>query len=234
MTDCRDEGNGMSKKSHRLIFELIFLTFSIVWAQNAKEIALVIKVTGAAEVKSSDGRWTPIVQGQRLNSGDFIKTGEASLVAIVFTDDKSMIKIRSLSQIQLQGDRKKEGIAKRLLITIGQVWLKIKPKGAGFRMVTPSGVAAVRGTEFYAYVDAAQTIIIGIEGQVELFNREGSVMVTPGKTGTIAPKVPPTMTDTLGLNDWAKTDDTNQSLEIEFQGDDGNKKQVKIRYREGK
>lgn len=225
----------MSIKIHRFIYGfLIFLALSPVWAQNAREIALVIKVTGAAEVKSADGQWMSLVQGRRLNSGDFIKTGEASLVAIVFTDDKSMIKIRSLSQIQLQGDRKKEGIAKRLLITIGQVWLKINPKGAGFRMVTPSGVAAVRGTEFYAYIDAAQTIIIGMEGQVELFNREGSVMVTAGKTGTIAPNVPPTLTDTFELNDWAKTDDTDQSLEVEFQGDDGNKKQVKIRYQEGK
>ncbi|RPI01311.1 MAG: hypothetical protein EHM72_06805 [Calditrichaeota bacterium] len=204
-------------------------------AQDNREIALVIKVVGSVEIKSVEDKWRPVKVGQRLNSGDFLRTGEEALVAIVFTDDKSMIKIRSSSQFQLEGERRKEGITKRLLITVGQVWIKIFPRGSGFRMVTPSGVAAVRGTEFYAYVaDLGRTTIFGIEGEVELYNYQGKVSVTEGKMGEIKRDEAPTISDAVTVNRWAEDDDTSQSLEIEFMDDQGKLKTFKLRYEEGK
>ena len=213
---------------------LFFVALSFKGAgQSAKEIAVAIKVKGAAQVKSENGNWQVLKNGRRLNSGDYIRTEEGALVAIVFTDDKSMLKIRSRTQIQLQGEREEKGIKKRLLMTIGQIWSKINPKGAGYQMVTPSGVAAVRGTEFYTLVDfAGKTTLIGITGVVALYNNVDTVDVTAGKTGIIEKGKAPVLIDTSNFEPWADTDETADSLEIEFEDANGVKKKLKLKYQE--
>ncbi|MBN1560004.1 FecR domain-containing protein [candidate division KSB1 bacterium] len=221
------------KKNMAIFLLLLFGLWPATFGQSAQEIAVVIKVKGIAQVKSADGEWQPLVNGRRLNSGDMIKTEEGALVAITFTDDKSMLKIRSKSQIQLAGERDDVGIKKRLLMTIGQVWAKINPKGAGFRMVTPSGVAAVRGTEFYTIVDSdGKMSVIGMTGAVAVYNKADSVLVTPGKTATIERGHAPRLTDTADFEPWAEDDDTADSLEIEFKDAKGGKKRLRLKYQE--
>jgi hypothetical protein len=223
----------MFKMKKLKIFLLLFsiLSGGQLFSQNAKEIALVIKVSGEAFIKSEKTDWQALQNGRRLHSGDFIKTGDAAMVAIVFTDDKRMVKIRSNTQVQLDGERDEKSIKKTLKMTLGQVWSKINPKGSGYKIVTPSGVAAVRGTEFYAIVDEnGSTTIIGIEGRVELFNKLDSVLVSAGKTGFVEQDKAPKLTDTVGFQPWADSEDTADTLEIEFQDADGNIKKLKLKY----
>ena len=207
---------------------LIVVTFFLpmAMADAEKEIAVVIKVIGSASIKSGEQNWAPLKNGRRLNSDDVVKTGNDALVAIVFTDDKSMLKIRSNSHFQLKGERTEKGIAKKLLIMIGQVWSKITPKGAGYEMVTPSGVAAVRGTEFYSIVEALKTTIVGITDSVEIRTSVGSAMVTANKTGTFEKGKMPVVADTKGFESWADSDDVSQSLDIEFEDENGVKKKM--------
>ena len=136
------------------------------------------------------------------------------------------------SQFQLKGERTEKGIAKKLLLMMGQVWSKITPNGAGYEMITPSGVAAVRGTEFYSIVEALKTTIIGISGSVEIRNAMGSALVGANKTGVMEKGKAPVVSNTKGFEGWAETDDVSQSLDIEFENDDGVKKKMKIRYQE--
>lgn len=222
------------KSAHKLItvFVLFSLLLPYALADAGKEIAVVIKVKGSALIKSGESSWVTLKNGRRLDSDDLIKTGKDALVAIVFTDDKSMLKIRSNSQFQLKGERTEKGVAKKLLLMMGQVWSKITPKGAGYKMVTPSGVAAVRGTEFYSLVTPLKTTIIGVSGSVELFSKLGSVMVTANKTGVLEKGKAPVLADTKGFEAWAETDDVSQSLDVEFEDENGVKKKLKIRYQE--
>lgn len=212
----------------------MFLLLGIGESQD-QEIAVVLKVVGMAEIKTQNADWAPLAKGHRLGSGDYIRTGEGALVSIVFTDDKSMLKIRSSSELQIEGDREPDGISKRILMTLGEVWAKINPNSSkkDLKMVTPSGVAAVRGTEFYTIVQGQErTTIVTIEGTVELFNKAGSVMVSAGKTGTAEREQAPTVSDTEEFEPWAQTDDTSQSLDIEFQDANGDKKQLELKYQE--
>lgn len=222
--------NAVMKMLTIFILALIFLPTAFADAE--KEIAVVIKVNGTAAIKSGEKKWEALKNGRRLHSDDLVKTGKDALVAIVFTDDKSMLKIRANSQFQLKGERTEKGVAKKLLMMMGQVWSKITPKGAGYEMVTPSGVAAVRGTEFYSIVDALKTTIIGVSGTVELRTSVGSTMVTANKTGTMEKGKMPVVIDTKGFEPWADADDVSQSLDIEFENENGVKKKLKIRYQE--
>ncbi|HUF76656.1 MAG TPA: hypothetical protein VMM35_10275, partial [Longimicrobiales bacterium] len=57
---------------------------------------------------------------------------------------------------------------------------------------TPSGVAAVKGTEFIVRSDAQGTTVITLDGVVEFFNNAGTVDVTAGNIVTVAPgQAPP-------------------------------------------
>lgn len=217
---------------HLVLFVLVAIT--LLFSAGDKDVAVVIKVKGEAQIKSENGKWENLKLGRRLISGDVVKTGTTSLVAIVFTDDKSMLKIRSSSEFKVEGERDEKGIKKKLSMGVGQLWAKINPKGSGFRMVTPSGVAAVRGTEFYAIVDSeGRTTLIGIEGIVELINELGRILVSEGQTGFLEKDIKPSSEQTKTFDDWAESDETGGNwIEIEFENDDGTKKKLRINYQE--
>jgi hypothetical protein len=198
-----------------------------------RDIAIVLKMTGTARVKSGQSNWENLQKGHRLQDGDRVRTGAETLVALVFTDDKSMMKIRSNSEVVFSGERQEKGILKRLSLNVGQMWAKVNPSGAGFRIETPSGVAAVKGTEFYTLVDElGNTMVIGIKGLLELFNQLGSIMVGEGQTGRMSKTNAPTVETTESYDDWAQIGGDEKSLSIEFDSEDGTtKKDLKIRYR---
>jgi hypothetical protein len=215
-----------------MIIVAVFAISVPVWSAPGQDIALVLKVQGMAEVQKTSS-WDELNRGHRINSGDKIRTGHDAMVALVFTDDKSMMKIRSESELTIRGEREEEGIKKRLMLALGSLWSKIKPGGAEFKVETPSGVAAVKGTEFYTIVDdEGTTRIIGITGIVELLNDLGSVMVKAGQTGILHPDASPDVTETDSFEDWANTgQDETRQLEIEFEDESSDKKTLKIKYR---
>jgi hypothetical protein len=61
-------------------------------------------------------------QRARLASGSEIRTGNDALVALVFTDDKSMMKIRQDSQVLLKGKRQENKLSKQIAVDLGAIW----------------------------------------------------------------------------------------------------------------
>ena len=197
------------------------------------DIALVLKVTGQAQVKKlSPELWQEARKGSRLNSGDVVRTRENTLVAVVFTDDRSMLKIRSNSEVTIRGERQKTTIAKRLFMGVGEVWAKVK-EGSAFELETPAGVAAVKGTEFYGQVlEDGSLIVVGIIGFVELRNALGAILIGAGKTGTMSKDKTPESKDTQNFYEWAKELKIEEELEFEFEDQNGSKEHLKIKFKE--
>jgi len=198
---------------------------------DVKEMALVLKVTGDAKIKSQMQDWSTLKKGGRISNGDRIRTGENALVSLVFIDDKTLMKIRANSEVEIAGDKVSKGISKKLAMQVGEIWNKVTPNGAGFRIETPSGVAAVKGTEFYTIVDnQGQTFVFGIDGLVQLLNEFGEALVGKGQMGFAKKGDKPNTTTATSLPDWGMADE-NQELDIEFQNSDGTKKQLQIRFK---
>ncbi len=201
----------------------------------AKDVALLFKSRGKVEIyRSNQKKWLSARRGVRLNSGDMIRTGDESLAAVVFTDDKSLMKIRSRSDVVIRGERQKKSIVKRVYMEVGEVFVSVRRQRASFRLETPTGVAAVKGTEFYGIVDeTGNMFIIAIKGIVELINKYGSVMVAAGETGKSDGKSPPVKekTNPNQKPDWAQEDEgeSYDEIEIEYQTPDGEVKKLKIR-----
>ncbi|MBD3376879.1 hypothetical protein GF406_17715 [candidate division KSB1 bacterium] len=215
-----------------LLYNILLLLFPLVLfaAKGDQDIALVLKINGQAEFESQS-RWQPLQKGQRLDDGAKIRTAEDALVAIVFTDDKSMMKIRGGSLVEINGDRGVKGIKKRIKLDLGSIWSRITSGGAAYRLETPSGVAAVKGTIFYTMVDQnGLTTVIGIEGIVELFNNLGSVEVGQGTTGMLSKSETPTLGPTTSYEDWATNDGETMLLEIQVENDKNESKTLRIRF----
>jgi hypothetical protein len=203
-----------------------------------KDIALVLKTTGQVHINSGNSAWQNAARGSRLNAGAQVRTGDQSLAAIVFTDDKSLLKVRSNSKIVINGKREAaasggQRIIKTIAMEFGELWAKVTKGNAPFRVETPSGVAAVKGTIFYSLFDAnGKFHIICLDGLVELINQLGSVLVKAGQTGISTPNAPPEAHPSTPdeMPNWANDSEGNGEIEIEFQDQNGQKKKLKIRY----
>jgi ferric-dicitrate binding protein FerR (iron transport regulator) len=213
---------------------ILSMTGTSGMGQTAKDVAVMIKTAGKVEVnKSTNGGWQTAAKGTRLDAGNQVRTGEQSLAAVVFTDDKSLLKVRDNSTVTINGKRENNRIAKTITMEAGQLWAKVTKGQTNFRVETPSGVAAVKGTEFYGVLDDnGNFYIFCTDGIVELFNRLGRVLVEQGYTGmcsqTLAPETNPT--DVNQLPNWGNQGEQGGELEIEFQDENGNKKKLKIQY----
>ena len=212
----------------------VFFIASGLPAQSNDDVAIILKSKGKVKIRKEKNKgWYDGNRGRRLDSGDIIKTYEQALAAVMFTDDKSLLKVRDNSILAIRGKRTNKTISKRIACKLGKFWIKVSKQKSKLSVETPSGVAAVKGTEFYCIVDSeGNSIVLVIEGIVELMNKLGKALAKAGQTGKLvkgqAPEVFPT--DPESVPDWAEDDKQSNELQFEFEDSDGNKKNLKIIY----
>lgn len=220
-----------------LLISIMALTVLItLWVDTGialpRAIAFVLKASGDVQYRpGTKGTWKRLRSGTRLRSGDRIQTGSMSLVSIVFTDDKSLMKIRSYSDVTIKTKKKQKTLSKRIFAHFGELWFKVTRNQSEFAVETPSGIAAVKGTEFYAIIGKdGQTTIIGIEGIVQLITRLGKALVKAGNSGTFDEDSAPSIgkTEPGKVPSWGDDSPNGDILELEFQDKDGNKKKLRI------
>lgn len=212
---------------------MLLLLHGMGMPQESRDIAMILKVIGNVEVnKGGNGTWIKGKKGIRLDSGNIIKTGDRSLAALVFTDDKSLVKVRSNSELTIRGKREKKKVKKSLFMRLGDLWAKVT-KGNPFQVETPSGVAAVKGTEFYLRVEIGGDILYLKSGLMELVHRQlGRIVLNPGERGEMGPGRGPTKRKAAAseMPDWGGNDNLENELKIEFEKD-GERKYLKIRIK---
>ena len=203
--------------------------------QPAKDIAVVLKSAGqvsrARDAQSSV--MDKVTRGTRLNSGNVLRTSEGAAAALIFTDDKSILKVRENSKVNIAGRREANSIVKTIKLEVGALWAKVTRSETPFKIETPSGVAAVKGTQFYVILDGnGNMIIFCIEGAIELFNKLGKALVTAGQTGIIGEdQAPSTRPSAPGeVPTWGNEGEQGGKIEIEMQDANGQKKKLILEY----
>ena len=218
---------------HRKTVQLFLLVFALTAllapaSADEKDIALVLKTVGKVEL-DAEGRsqWLPAKRGARLNSGQIVRTGERSLAALVFTDDKTLLKVRANSNVKIKGERKNNTIVKRIQLAFGQIWAKVTRQNVSMRIESPSGVATVKGTIFNCLVADDNFYVFCEEGLMELVNQFGTMLLGANEMAKMTKSSGPERLtgdpgDIFDLSD----DDVGKQLELEFEDDDGNKKTI--------
>lgn len=128
--------------------------------------------------------WTAATVGQSLAIGDQVKTGEDSRAAIRLTD-LSIYRMDELSKVTItppSTTSDKPG----LNLKEGTTYFFSREKSREMRIETPAANGAIRGTEFVVTVAAnGSTTLTMLDGEVELSNAQGSLLVTSGEQAKV-------------------------------------------------
>ena len=104
------------------IKELVLLSLvAFVFGQN--NVALITKVRGEIFHKAhdSDEYASAVKSGTQLKNKDWIKTGADGYIAIFFLDDKSQLKIKQDTEIQILGSEERGKINKTISLIEFQI-----------------------------------------------------------------------------------------------------------------
>jgi len=213
------------------------LVMSFTYAN--EKIAVATKVIGKVEVgKNTPVEYLRIKPGTILENGDRIRTGNNGFVAVIFIDDKSVLKIKENTELEITGKLSANEIAKQINMDIGTVRAKVeKQNNTKFIIRTPTSVASVKGTDFWLISDPLTgDQLIGLEGAVNLMNILSGVSmdVFNGKTGnsTIdgALNVSATNVRNIPVDPETEEVESGSELKIYLERPDGTQKSVIIKY----
>ena len=209
---------------------------SALFAQGAKSIAVAAKVRGETELKVPGGDYAPdLKRGKQINDKDWVRTKDDGYIALMFIDDKTLLKIRENSELEIMAVRSGAGLDKSIKMTFGKVKAEISPQLSGeFTIATTTSVASVKGTTLWIVVTSEGDQIIVTEGTVTVTNNESgeTVTVTVGQTvtsnsdGTI--EVQPTPAG--GVPQDLSDDDVGDQIRIRLENPDGDIKEIIIDF----
>lgn len=174
----------MRKSLHVLALITLLAPAGLVAQQTDVALVYRLMMDGRAIVSPAAGAAQHVAQlGERLRGGDVVLTSENTRAAIRFTDDGSVLRLNPSSRLQVRMEGSKNAVVKTLELEFGELWTKVNRRdGSQYRVQTPAGVAAVKGTEFIVRVGAnGETTVITLEGVVEFFNRAGTTEVRAGR-----------------------------------------------------
>ncbi len=222
----------MNRKNMLTALALCLLT-TVALAKGSGSVALVLKTAGSVAItKQGRSTWSSARRGERIHSGEVLKTGQRSVAALVFTDDKSLMKIRSNSSVTIKGKRVKNSIAKRIQIAFGEIWAKVTKQNVSMRIESPSGVATVKGTELNCLFANDNFFVFCQRGLVELSSPTGVAMLRANEMGRIERgKAPEKIQGDPSKIFDLSNEDSGKSMEIEFEDADGNKKTLIIDFK---
>ena len=158
-------------------------------------------------------------------------------MAILFIDDKSALKIKENTELEIVGNNKNQTIAKRISLMNGTVRAQVEDqRNKDFVVQTSVSVASVKGTDFWMISDKSKgDSIIGIEGVIQLANKiSGEIIdITSGITGLSSNngQLESYNTDPKTIpSDPSGDDNDSQKIKIEFMDASGKKKTLVIEY----
>ena len=150
---------------------IVFIFAFVSTHLQGQVIARLVKTEGRVHFKrlgmntfSEEGK-----TGSAIKNGDQLKVGENSFAAIIYLDDRSIIKVRENTTFSFMDTRNSRTVD----MLHGTLLNEIKKEGRtkDFRIQTPVSVASVKGTEFAAIVSPSGVDqFICKEGLFEVLN----------------------------------------------------------------
>lgn len=153
-----------------LIIILLVMVSMPAFAQ--EPIGVIAKAKGATFHKkfNADDYAPNAVMGTQLKNHDWIKTSDDGFVAIFFLDDKSQLKIKGSSELEVLAAVERGKISKTISLDYGTVKASVSKQKGEFRIATPTSVASVKGTEWWVTSDENGDTFIVLAGVVEVEN----------------------------------------------------------------
>jgi hypothetical protein len=165
---------------------LLGLARALPAQDRAQSVAVTVKATGEVFLAAGGSKTEKALStGARLADGDRVRTGAEGRAVLVFTDDKSQLKLLPMTELTVHARRQGGRTDKEVEMSAGTLWSKVTRQQGEFRIATPTSVASVKGTAWWTKTGEAGTTIITEEGIVGLLSRRTgeSADVVMGQTG---------------------------------------------------
>ena len=227
----------MNSHLQKLLLNSIIVAGSILFSQPSTSVAVLTKVKGNVQVQKSNSEFSLVKAGQLLNHKDLIKTSANAFAVLIYLDDKSMVKLRGNTNLEIQGERIGKSLKKNLEITGGTVRAIVSEQRRGeFSISSPTSVASVKGTDLWFQSDNEEgDSIFCLEGIVQLINNSSGEIVDllMNQTGVSTPDGGVSVSTTVVADIPIDEDDSGQEpkeFRIRFKDSDGAEKVLIIKY----
>lgn len=205
---------------------------------NDATLALIMKVIPQVSKKSETTEWSKAEKGDPLGTGDRVRTEKNSLAIIKFMD-RSIVRLREQSEMSIDGSAVEGKFTKTIKLTRGGFGFEFrKQHDEQFRLTSPTSVASIRGTKGKLSGGEGSDTLIVTEGLVTFHNNVSNrdVDVSAGELGvsnqdgsiSAREATPQELAD---ANKLATGGSTNE-LKLELKDSQGNKKELKLRYKQ--
>ncbi|HET7776773.1 MAG TPA: FecR family protein, partial [Azospira sp.] len=156
------------------------LCLSPLLVNAATSSASVVSLQGSGDFKAADkSDWQRVSVKQPLFHGDFVRTGDLSQMALLFSDN-TQLRLNQNSQLQIKSVGDSQGAQTVVKLNAGRAWSQIKPQTGGgsggvrVNMETPSATMSIRGTDWEVEVAPdGTTQLVVLSGTVEIGNAQG-------------------------------------------------------------
>ncbi|MFL2994723.1 MAG: FecR domain-containing protein [Candidatus Neomarinimicrobiota bacterium] len=172
------------RKHNHIPYKIILIFICFINISFGESVARLIKSEGVVYLKRMGMQtYSEVAQvGASINNGDAIKVGDYGFAALIFIDDRSVVKVKPNSQFEIMDTKNTRSVN----IEFGTILNKIEKENRTktFRVVSPVSVASVKGTEFAAMINPSGVDqFIGKEGLFDVFNSVSgqTVSVGPGQ-----------------------------------------------------
>jgi tetratricopeptide (TPR) repeat protein len=168
--------------------------------------ATVLEVQNIVQAtKGAQGAWTAAAKDQSLAIGDRIRTRQRSRATLRLTDLYTM-RMEQFTTIEIAAGLFQE-TKPRLDVGAGAAFIFSREKNGEIDIKTPAANGAMRGTQLHVEVAPDGTSRFQVlEGQVELVNLQGKLLLEAGEAGEAAPGRAPRRTaviEATNLLQWA-------------------------------
>ena len=221
---------------------ILIISCLLSFVISAELVGLVTKSSGDIEYKKFSGRKTKggLPKGTMLFNEDVIITGENGFAVFVYIDDQSQVKIQNNTELVVRGAIEPGNIVKQINVTNGTIKANVKKqKGGEFTVVSPTSVAAVKGTDFWGVINEnVGDQFFGLSGMVEVTNTiTGEMVELLANTTAISLsdgslQVAPTQSDDLpeDQDPDSEEEDGESEIRIPFQNESGEQKELIIKF----
>ena len=218
---------------------LVIILSAVTIISASSKVAIAIKTKGDVSIIHKGLNTAQALKpGSPLSDQDKIRTGKNGFVAIMYLDDKTVLKMLGNSDMTILGQRSGVKINKSIDIKYGRIAAAVTPqKGKEFMIATPTSVASVKGTELAIDSDPSTgDSFTLIEGLIEVTNTltretpEVQQRETAGATPEGALEVNNTTQGDLEGFEEADMQVSTQELRFEVEDENGNTKEIIIKF----
>lgn len=171
---------------------LLLAASSSAWTQPAPPAAAeIVSLQGKGDYREADAAdWRPAKVKQAIAPNQFVRTTQPHSKMALLLADQTQMTLEGVSFAQVKSP---DAAPRRSIIEFGRGKGRFQTRTPtkDFKVGTPTGLAAIRGTEWLVEVEEGRSAFTVVDGEIEISNELGAISVGADEQGILERGKPP-------------------------------------------